>query len=86
MEVKGSITAGGVAQVLLGAASDRDYFSFQNNSSGPLTLSFEGTPAADGPLIVPAGALFSALPGMLLGGGIMVWGATTGQKFSAWSY
>lgn len=85
-EARGTITTGGTAQPLLPAASDRDHFSFQNNSSGPLTIGFEITPNADGPLIVPAGALFSALPGMMLAGAVQVWGATTGQKFSVWSY
>ena len=85
-EIKGTITAGGSAQRLFKASGSRRGFAIQNNSSGELTVGFENAPNVDGPLKVPAGAFFSAPESFPLGGEVRIWGATTGQKFSAWSY
>lgn len=82
-EGNGTITAGGFAQQLLGASSIRKGFFVQNNSSANLAVSLQGsTPSAAGPVLIPAGQLFSTPPGMPVPGPVQIWGATTSQAFS----
>lgn len=84
-ESKGTITAGGTSQQLYSSASRMA--AIQNNSSGPLTVSFEGlTPDATGPLVIPAGAYFYTPAEQPLGASARIWGATTGQAYTVWTY
>ena len=85
-ETKGTIASGGTAQALYGVSATTRMIAVQNNSTGPLTVAFEGTPDANGPLVIPAGAYFYTPPGMPLGGAARIWGATTGQAYSVWVY
>lgn len=86
-ETKGTITTGGTAQTLYAGSSAIRMVAIQNNSAGALTVSFEGaTPDVSGPLIIPAGAYFSTPPGMPLGTAGRIWGATTAQAYTIWTY
>jgi hypothetical protein len=86
-EVKGTITAGGTAQQLYAQNTASKMVAIQNNSAGPLTVSFEGqAPTATGPLVIPAGAYFYTPMEQPLGMAAKIWGATTGQAFTVWTY
>lgn len=86
-ESKSTITAGGTAQTLYAASSALEMVAIQNNSVGVLTVSFEGaTPDATGPLVIPAGSYFSTPPNMPLGTAAKIWGATTAQAYTVWTY
>lgn len=86
-ETKATITAGGTAQTLYVANAGITVAAIQNNSSGPLTVSFEGSaPDATGPLIIPPGAYFYTPPGQSFGSLGRIWGATTGQAYTVWFY
>lgn len=84
----GTITAGGVAQVAISALAIRKGFSIQNNSAGDLWFSDVGTAAAVQPSIKLApGAYYETPLNGVPRGDISIFGATTGQAFSAreWS-
>lgn len=88
ISMSGTITAGGVAQALLQAGDQhapRNGFSVQNNSAGDLWINELGGSAAAGqPCIkIPAGALYETPRGMPCPQAVSIYGATTGQAFSA---
>jgi hypothetical protein len=86
-ETKGTITAGGTAQALYASSAATKMAAIQNNSTGNLTVSFEGlTPDATGPLVIPAGAYFYTPAEQPLGSATKIWGATTGQAYTVWTY
>ena len=86
-ESKGTITAGGTAQQLYGGGTASRMAAIQNNSAGPLSVSFEGTaPDATGPLVIPSGAYFYTPAEQPLGTAARIWGATTGQAYTVWTY
>jgi hypothetical protein len=79
----GTITAGGVAQVLMPAWSGRHGCLMQNLSAGDLWVSEIGTAAATQPSIkVAAGAQYLCMA-PASGQALSVFGATTGQAFAA---
>lgn len=78
----GTITAGATAQQLMAANASRRGWWFQNNSSGDLWLDETGTAVASQPsLKIPAGGYYE--PPVVSLGSISIYGATTGQAFSA---
>jgi hypothetical protein len=80
----GTITTGGTAQVLAAANSSRRGFSLLNLSSGDIWINELGTAAASQPSIkIVSGAYFETPAGYGSVGVISVFGATTGQAFSA---
>jgi hypothetical protein len=81
----GSITTGGVAQVAIAALSTRKAYFFQNISSEIMWGSFTGTAAPNtvGSFeIVPKGVIRSTT--VCETTALSIYGATTGQKFTAW--
>jgi hypothetical protein len=80
----GSVTTGGTAQTIAAANTSRIGFSLQNNSTGDLWFNTLATAAASQPSIkLAAGAYFESPAGYGGTGAISVFGATTGQVFSA---
>lgn len=80
----GTVTAGGTAQQLAGANAARMGFSIQNLSTGDLWVNTLGTAAAAQPSIkLAAGVYFETPAGYGAVGAISIFGATTGQAFSA---
>ena len=80
----GTITAGGSAQVLAAANTARSGFAIQNISVNDLWISPVGTAAATQPSIwLPAGSYYEFPQGGVPGTAISIFGATTGQAFSA---
>jgi hypothetical protein len=80
--VSGTITSGGAAQTLSAANANRRGAYILNLSSGDLWVSDVGTAAATQPSVrIPAGSLyeFPYAPAAA----ISIFGATTGQAFSA---
>jgi hypothetical protein len=80
----GTVTVGGVAQPVMAANSARKYLFFQNMSSGNLWISMTGTAtagAAGSKLIPPGGGWESGT--FVPTGAISVYGATTGQAYTA---
>jgi hypothetical protein len=77
----GTIAAGGTAQTLAPANANRRYLRGQNLSTGDLWLNeVGGTAAAASPSYrVPAGGTF----GINTNQAVSIWGATTGQAWSA---
>lgn len=82
-ESSGTITTGGAAQNVLPNTASRGGFWIQNTSSGNLRVSRESTASATVGLLLAPGALYESPAGMPVSGAISVWGATTGQTFSA---
>jgi hypothetical protein len=80
-----TIAAGGSAQTLFGGIAPANGFLVQNNSSAVLWVSDVGTAAAGGASIqVPAnGGSFVTPTGYRPAGAVSLFGATTGQAFSA---
>lgn len=80
----GTITTGGVAQVLMALNSQRRGYWFQNVSAGDLWISAVGAAAAAQPSMkIPPNALFEVNPGTVPTGELSVFGATSAQAFSA---
>ena len=77
----GTITTGGTAQQLAPANPTRSFLSGQNTSTGDLWIHETGGTAsgASPSFRVPAGSTF----GINTNQAISIWGATTGQSFSA---
>lgn len=77
----GTITAGGTAQQLAAANPSRTFLKGQNTSTGDLWINeVGGTAAAASPSYrIPAGATFA----VNTSAAISIFGATTGQTFSA---
>lgn len=83
----GTITAGGTRQAVCAANAARTGFSFQNLSTGDLWLRFGANAAATQPSMrIPAGSLYEMPSTGIQAGSIDVFGATTGQAFSAWEW
>lgn len=80
----GSITAGGTAQSLCSASTNRRYIFIENISSGDLWVDIGVTAVADQPSIkIVAGAAFVMEDQFVATGPFSIIGATTGQKFVA---
>ena len=80
----GTVTAGGTAQVLAAANGNRTGFWVQNNSAGDLWISSVGDAAAAPPsLRITAGSLYESPMHGAPVAAISVFGAATGQAFSA---
>lgn len=77
----GSITTGGTAQQLAPANASRMFLSGQNTSTDDLWINETGGTATGGSpsFRIPAGSTF----GVNTSQAISIWGATTGQTFSA---
>ena len=81
----GSITTGGAAQVAMAALATRKAYFFQNISSESMWGSFTGTaaPSTVGSFeIVPNGIIRSTTTCETTA--LSIYGATTGQKYTAW--
>lgn len=80
----GTITTGGTAQTLMAQNGSRRGFWVQNVSSGDLWISTVGTAAASQPSMkIAAGALYESPAHGVSTAAISIYGATTGQAFSA---
>lgn len=80
----GTIATGGVAQTLMAANSQRRGYWVQNVSSGDLWISAVGTAAASQPaLLIPPRALYEVCDGTTPNTALSIFGATTGQAFTA---
>lgn len=81
----GTITLGGTAQSFMTANAARKGWFIQNNSTGDLWVNrFGGTASADQPSIrIRAGRLYETPAGGSGGNAISIFGATTGQAFTA---
>ncbi len=80
----GTITAGGTAQQLAAANAARLGLLVQNLSTGDLWLNMLGTATASQPsLLLAAGAYWESPVGFGAVGAVSIFGATTGQAFSA---
>ena len=80
----GTVTTGGTAQQLMPSNTSRKGFSVQNLSTGDLWFNSLGTAAASQPSMkLVSGAYFETPAGYGATGGISIFGATTGQAFSA---
>ena len=81
----GTVTTGGVAQALASANSDRKGWFLQNVSNGDLWVnSFGGTASAAQPsLLIKAGSYYETPAGGSGAGALSIFGATTGQSFTA---
>jgi hypothetical protein len=80
----GTITTGGTAQALMAANTARNGWLVQNLSGGDLWVSDLGTAAATQPSMrVPPGAVLRSTPGGVVAAALSIFGATTGQAFSA---
>ena len=80
-----TITTGGAAQVAMAALSTRKAYFFQNISSESMWGSFTGTaaPSTVGSFeIVPNGIIRSTQ--VCETTALSIYGATTGQKYTAW--
>lgn len=81
----GTIATGGAAQSLMAANAARKGWFIQNNSTGDLWVNrFGGTAIAGQPsILIPAGALYETPDGGSGGNALSIYGATTGQTFTA---
>ena len=83
----GTITAGGTAQELLASSTTRYGLSLLNLSAGDIWLSFFGPAAASAPAIrIAAGALYETPPTCYPRAAVSIFGATTGQAFTAFEW
>ena len=84
----GTITTGGTSQLLCNANEFRVSMSVQNLSSGDIWINRGATSSAANPAIkIPSGALYEfpkMQNGYVYGGVLSIYGATTGQEFTAW--
>lgn len=82
----GTIAVGGTQQVLFNANAARQYWRVQNTSTADLWINDNGGNAgvnvADSFKLV-AGAMYETAPGLASSNAIKIFGATTGQQFSA---
>jgi hypothetical protein len=80
----GTVTTGGTAQQLMAANASRKGFSVQNVSAGDLWIRETGTAAAAQPsLKLTSGTYFETPAGYGSTGAVSIFGATTGQAFTA---
>jgi hypothetical protein len=88
MNISGSITTGGTAQVLATAVSSLNGFvgySVQNTSAGDLWINDENATAvlASPSIKIVSGAIYESPPNRQALGALSIIGATTGQTFTA---
>jgi hypothetical protein len=81
----GTVATGGSAQLLFGGIVPTNGFMVQNNSSQALWISDVGVASAGGASVQIAsnGGIFWTPSGYKPGGAVSLFGATTGQAFSA---
>jgi len=80
----GTITAGGSAQTIMAANTNRRGFSIQNNSNADLWFSGLATAVVTQPSMrLASGALYESPMHAVVTGAISMIGATTGQAFTA---
>jgi len=81
----GTIAAGGTAQTLMVANTARKGWWLQNNSTDDLWVNcFGGTASAEQPSIrIRAGKMYETPAGGSGGNALSIYGATTGQAFTA---
>lgn len=80
----GTIATGGASQVLMAANSQRRGYWVQNLSAGALFINALGAAAATQPsILIPPNALYEVDAGTTPTSDIQIFGATTGQAFSA---
>ena len=80
----GTIALGGTAQVLMAKNGGRRGFWIQNLSAGDLYINETGAAAASAPSIrIASGALYESIRNACPQTAISIFGATTGQAFSA---
>ena len=81
----GTLATGGAAQTLFGGIVPANGYLVQNNSSAALWISDVGTASASGASIQLAanGGTFATPSGYKPAGAVSLFGATTGQAFSA---
>ena len=79
----GTITTGGVAQVLMAANSIRQGFAVQNTSAGILYINTTNGTASTASKQIQTGALYESPLGGCTIYAISIYGATTGQTFVA---
>lgn len=84
-DLSGSITTGGVSQLLLPAGIYNKGFEIQNTSLGDLWINELGNAAttASPSLKIPAGALYETPINWNLDTAVYIIGAITGQTFTA---
>ena len=84
-DISGTVTTGGTAQALSAGLIDRAGFWVQNNSSGDLWIRDGGSvaAAAQPSLKITAGQLYESPITGVPSGSISIFGATTGQAFTA---
>lgn len=80
----GTVTAGGTAQTIAASNSNRRGFWIQNVSTSDIWISSIGTAAASQPSIkIPPNALYEMPSHGVSTGAVSLFGAVTGQAFSA---
>lgn len=80
----GTITLGATAQTLMIRNDSRQGLYIQNNSAGPLWISSVGTAAATQPsLLLQSGDYYESPANGVPATAISIFGATTGQTFTA---
>jgi hypothetical protein len=80
----GTLAAGGVSQVLMPANTARRGYWVQNVSAGLLWVNAFGAAAATQPSIaIPPNGLYECPAGSVPATELQIFGATTGQAFSA---
>jgi hypothetical protein len=83
VNISGTITTGGSAQVLAAANADRRGWWIRNNSTGSLWVSDMTTAVLSQPsLEIKAGELYEAPAGGVSLNALSIIGATTGQSFT----
>lgn len=85
-DLSGSITTGGTAQQLVAADANRHGWRLMNTSSGDLWFNDTGGAASAGGAgcyKLTAGGYYESPPGGASTAAITIYGATTGQTFSA---
>lgn len=83
-DISSTITSGGNAQSLTGDNASRNGIFIQNNSTGDLWINDQGTAAATQPSIwLPAGSYWENPNDWPPGRAWSIFGATTGQAFTA---
>lgn len=85
VDISGSITAGGVAQVLTAADKHMEGFEIQNISNGDLWFNEIGIPAVIGmgSFKLAPGAAYELPPNSKAVEGVSIIGAMTGQAYTA---
>lgn len=83
-DVSSSITVGGTAQVLVAEQTHRRYLLVQNTSGGDLWIDFTATAVAASPSIrLQSGDTYVMEGTSVCGDAVSIFGATTGQTFTA---